>query len=274
MTKPLVIFETKGRLGNAIFRYLACAILCIHCDYEYTVDKTNVNYNAITFTYCNDFIFNEITKVLLNNDQIYKQYKLLPYPFVFMSGFYQHDLIYKKYKKEIIEFILQNPQHYVLTDGVCAGDGNCEKFYTKDIVNTPEGFQKKYKNVLHIRLEDFVSNGNFLPKERLANLLEKNIIEGDLCIVCKKLQTEFESEYVAFIKEWMRQKGVIVHVESNDIITDFYIMKEAEVLICSKSTISWCAAFFSESIKKCYLPDYEISENSTCKYPIDNTELY
>jgi hypothetical protein len=51
-------------------------------------------------------------------------------------------------------------------------------------------------------------------------------------------------------------------------------MKEAELLICSKSTLSWCAAFFSNNITKCYLPDYVTTLNSTCKYPIDNTELY
>jgi hypothetical protein len=51
-------------------------------------------------------------------------------------------------------------------------------------------------------------------------------------------------------------------------------MKESEILICSKSTLSWCSAFFSKTIIKCYLPDYNISNNSTCKYPIDNTELY
>ena len=63
-------------------------------------------------------------------------------------------------------------------------------------------------------------------------------------------------------------------LEHNDTITDFYIMKEAELLICSKSTLSWCAAFFSDKIQKCYLPDYITTANSTCKYPIDNTELY
>ena len=51
-------------------------------------------------------------------------------------------------------------------------------------------------------------------------------------------------------------------------------MKSAEILICSNSTLSWCAAFFSVNIQKCYLPNYTNSANCTCKYPIDNTELY
>ena len=268
MTKPIVIFHPAGRLGNAIFRYLASAIYCIHYNCDYSTDKSNIDYRKLI--YCTETVFNKISNDLLKNVEQYT----LTCSFILMSEYYQHDLIYKKYKKEIFEFISKNPEHYVLTDGVCSGDGNCEKFTMKDIVKTPESFQKKYKNVLHVRLEDFVTHGLFLPKERIVNLLEKNIVEGDLCIVCKEQQTQFEFEYVDFIKEFMSKKGVNVYVESNDTLTDFYIMKEAEVLICSKSTLSWSAAFFSESIKKCYLPDYEPSVNSTCKYPIDNTELY
>jgi hypothetical protein len=53
-------------------------------------------------------------------------------------------------------------------------------------------------------------------------------------------------------------------------------MKNAKILICSTSTVSWAAAFFSETIQKCYFPDYtaDIYPVSSCKYPIDNTELY
>ena len=57
-------------------------------------------------------------------------------------------------------------------------------------------------------------------------------------------------------------------------MTDYYIMKEAELLICSKSTLSWCAAFFSDKINKCFIPDYDITPNSTFKRPIENTEMY
>ena len=51
-------------------------------------------------------------------------------------------------------------------------------------------------------------------------------------------------------------------------------MKESELLICSKSSLSWCAAFFSDKIKQCYLPDYEESIRQTFKKPIDFTIIY
>jgi hypothetical protein len=127
---------------------------------------------------------------------------------------------------------------------------------------------------LHIRLEDFVTHNLYIKKERVVDLLKKNIITNELCIVCKKPNSEFENNYIKFISNYMESINVKTILEHNDTLTDFYIMKEAELLICSKSTLSWCAAFFSDKIKKCYLPDYEISCNSTCKNPIDNTELY
>ena len=190
-----------------------------------------------------------------------------------MESFYQHDTIYKCHKLQIIEFINNNPHHFVLTDGVNAGDNNYEKFYMINIINTPLTFNKIYKNVLHIRLEDFVTHNLYLNVDRIINLLAKNIITETLCIVCKKPTTDFENKYIQQITDYIGDKMSIV-IEHNDTITDYYIMKEAEILICSKSTLSWCAAFFSNKIIKCYLPDYEITTNSTCKYPIDNTELY
>jgi len=191
-----------------------------------------------------------------------------------MQCYYQHDKIYKLFKQQIVNFIKKNPTHYVLTDGVAAGDNNNEKFYMKDILITPTSFNKRYKNVLHIRLEDFVKHNLYLKVERICALLDKNILTDNICIVCKKPTTEFENQYIHQLIQHAKNKNLNVLLEHNDTITDFYIMKEAEVLICSKSTLSWCAAFFSDKIQKCYLPDYTETPNSTCKAPIDNTELY
>lgn len=143
-----------------------------------------------------------------------------------------------------------------------------------DIINTPYDFSKKYENVLHLRLEDFVMHNLYLKTERIIKLLDKNIISESLCIVCKQPTTEFEKLYIKEIKDYLNKKNIKTLLEHNDVITDYYIMKKAKILICSNSTLSWCSAFFSTNIEKCYLPDYITSPNSTCKYPIDNTELY
>ena len=257
-------FCTKGRLGNAIFRYMASSIMCLYYNGSYSVNKSQTNN-------CSDELFINIIKNIIN-----KENNLLITDGINMNSFYQHDLIYKLHKQYIIKFINNHPDHYVLTDGINAGDNQCEKFYMIDIINTPTSFNKKYKNVLHIRLEDFVTHNLFLKVERILNLLDKNIISqsDSLCIVCKKPITDFENNYIKQITDYLSNKKIVNFLEHNDTITDFYIIKEAELLICSKSTLSWCAAFFSDKIKKCYLPDYNETANSTCKYPIDNTELY
>ena len=253
-------FTIKGRLGNAIFRYLACTILCIYYDCEYVV-------NIIQNKNCSDEEFYSITNNLNNIFKIDS---------VNMTEYYQHDTIYKNNKNQIIDFIKNNPSHYVLTDGVKAGDKNYKKFFMIHILNTPNDFNKKYKYVLHLRLEDFVTHNLYIKKERIVELLQKINIEDDkICIVCNKPNNNFEIEYIIFICNFLKEKNINSIIESNDVLTDYYIMKEAEVLICSKGTLSWCAAFFSDKIQQCYLPDYEIQPNiMTCKSPIDNTILY
>lgn len=261
-----VKFIARGRLGNAIFRYMASAVICIFLKADYCVEEPNKCNIDMTDEY-----FLSIAERIINNKQIEG---FCDDDNIIMSKYYQHDLIYKKYKTHIINFIKEHPTHYVLTDGILAGDCNYQKFYMNDIVNVPTNFNKKYKNVLHIRLEDFVTHNLCLDKNRITNLLEKKIINDELCIVCNQPSTCFEFEYIKYITDYLISKNICCHLEHNDVLTDYYIMKEAELLICSKSTLSWCAAFFSTNIKKCYLPDYIVTPNSTCKFPTDNTELY
>lgn len=260
-------FTVTGRLGNAIFRYMASSILSIYFNIPYSIN--NVQRENLS-----DEDFLEIINYIINGKDINPCIILKIKNGVNMNKFYQHDLIYKLYKNKIKEFINNHPSHYILTDGINAGDGKCEKFFMKDILNTPKNFNKSYNNVLHIRLEDFVDLNLYLDKERIINLLNKDIINNHLCILCKKPTTLFEYNYINCITTFLNSKNIMYNIESNDIMTDFYIMKEAEILICSMSTLSWSAAFFSDKIQKCFLPDYDIKINSTCKSPIDNTELY
>lgn len=261
-----VKFVIRGRLGNAIFRYLACSIMCIHYNCIYTVENSHeLNYYRL-----DDEKFNELcNNILQKNKPILCQNAIY-----IMDGFYQHDTIYKINKNDIINFIKNNSTHYILTDGIEAGDYNCEKYYMINIINTPSNFVKKYKNVIHLRLEDFVTHNLYIDKNRIVSLLNKNIIKDNICIVCKKPTSKFEIEYIKYITDYLDNNKINYNLEHNDVLTDYYIMKEAEVLICSNSTLSWCAAIFSDKISKCYFPDYDIQINSTCKKPIDNTEFY
>ena len=170
-----------------------------------------------------------------------------------------------------------NLDQFILTDGITAGDGNCQKFVIKDILYEPLGFSKIYDTVIHIRLDDHITNGLYIPVEYIINLLERTAVIKNSCIVVQTPTTDFEKEYLHKITDFIFIKyGFYIIVESNDTLTDYYIMKNARILICSMSTLSWAAAFLSTRIEKCYFPEHSMphGQHGSCKYPIYNTELY
>lgn len=232
-----VNFVILGRLGNAIYRYMASTLVCILYNGNYVINKKQ-SANLTDTDFYNIFISKSHNSTE-ENDKNNKQTSSS----VNMNGYYQHDSIYNYHKESIIDFIKNNPSHYVLTDGVSAGDLNSEQFFMIDILLTPTNFSKRFKYVLHLRLEDFVTHNLYIYKERIVDLLKQINIDDDICIVCNKPKTEFEFSYINYIQDFLKQQNINTIFESNDVLTDYYIMKEAEILICSKSTLSWCAAF-------------------------------
>jgi hypothetical protein len=250
-----VNFIIRGRLGNAIFRYFAMSIICIKTNKSCVIGK-RMKYD------CTDDIFANMIK---NDD--------FEGPPCNMPHYYQHDSIYKNNMNEIKKYIRNHVNDHVYTDGVNAGDGKYEKFMMIDILNTPLTFNKYYENVLHIRLEDFVTHNLFIPVIKIITLL-KSIMLPNLCIVCKKPNTPFEHDYIQALRDCMLEFNVTIILEHNDILTDFHIMKNANLLICSKSTLSWTAALLSDNLKTCYFPDYKKIYPTSCSTPIDNTIIY
>ena len=257
------IFIHKGRLGNAIFRYMACSVLCIKYQGEYSTLLQNID------MIINDNVFCEIIK----ND-----YKLQDGNYL-LNEWYQQDTIYKKYKAENVDFINKN-EHIVITDGIYAGDGNKQEFLMKNIINRPHNFNKIYDMVFHIRLGDKVNLNITISLDKILNLIQ-NIQYSEcnnIAIVCDKCTTQYEEMFIKTIMEKLNTKfNSTIILESNDVLTDFYIMSSCKILVCSVSTLSWCAAFFSKTIEKCYMPKHTKAITNSycdCYYPIDNTELY
>jgi hypothetical protein len=64
--------------------------------------------------------------------------------------------------------------------------------------------------------------------------------------------------------------------ESNDVITDFNIIRNANVLICSISTMAWVAGFLSKNLKQVYFPKNKFAgwSNQTFSTIINNTVYY
>lgn len=260
-----VLFSIRGRLGNAIIRYMASCILCIEFGATYYTQHDSIPNNSNETIVFSDDAFLTLSNHLLNNKPVILNSNMI------MWNFYQTSSdIYNKYKKQIIQFINNNPHHVIITDGILAGDNNSECFFMKEIINTLPSFSKIYKNVLHLRLEDFVTNNLYIRQERIIALIN-NITDIDtLCIVCKNPTTPFEFAFLEDIKNVLISKNITVSIQHNDVITDFNIIKNAEVIICSNSTLCWVGCFFSEKLKKCYYPE----ESSNFKNITFNTQTY
>ena len=263
----LIIFRTSGRLGNAIFRYLACVKVILKCK-KYNIDlnyilEENVNLNLINNLKVIkekeifDFLDSEIKEKEIN---------------ILLDGYFQHDNLYIENKNEIIDYInIFKNYHKIKTDR-----GN-QHFLNTIIDNL--SLEKKYDVVIHLRLSDFNGIEDFIEFKYMINLFnslsEKFFINKKIAIVSEKLYSQNDINYLNNCLDWFKSKKLNITFESNDLITDFNIMKQSKILICSNSTLSWMAAYFSKNIEKCYLPDYNFKDkNTTFKYPIKNTFLY
>jgi hypothetical protein len=182
------------------------------------------------------------------------------------DGFYQHDKIFVKYKEEIVNYIKKNPELIIKTD-------KNDSYKVIDFVDYK--IKKKYKIVVHLRLEDFLEIAQVIHPnsiKRVIDKLNKEYNNETICFVLNNPKTDIEIRYLQFFTQ---QYNNIV-IETNDVITDFRIMKESTILVCSCSTLSWAAAILSNSLEKVYMPDYTFihGPHQTCKKPFENTELY
>jgi hypothetical protein len=254
----------QGRYGNAIFRYLASSLFCILYDAKRTYDETNYD---VVFS---DADFIQWSNCLLNNElcimDITKKY--------LFRGYYQHDAIFLKYKTQLIHHINTYPEDLLITDGYKPGGTGIyhytvAQYKSIDLLESVNTI-RTYDIVVHLRLEDFVFVNQLLHPQCIAAVLE-NFADQSICFVMNAPTTPFEHRYINYFKT---RYNIIC--ESNDPITDYHIIKNAKTLVCSRSTMCWAAAFFSDTLETVYFPNYTNPNHphETFKRPIQNTILY
>ena len=193
-----------------------------------------------------------------------------------LRGYFQYDQIYLQNKNYILEFTEQHKNvHEIRTDN--------ETYLTKHIIDDMIlDSSKIYENVIHIRTGDFNGRPDFIETEYLLRLLDniKDIFYNKTAIVIEVPTTESDIEYLNTVLDWFKENNIpIPVVESNDMLTDYNIMKQAKVIVSSMSTLCWTAAYFSKTLEKIYMPNYnffdiEDRKNGYFKMPIENTILY
>ena len=332
-----VIFKPSGRLGNAIFIYLASVVMCIKHNLKYILDedyncncncsgvnekyeyykgvdhinddvtcvynesiqnimrhsdmndkvlcfntlgylKNNINLqNLQSNQYINNenghglFVKNNIT--VTDENFLYFLDKNVSHANIIMYGQFQHDQLFLEYKIDILQFIEKNKNsHYIKTD-------RQQKFLIKDIVDDVVLPQSKiYDIVIHIRLGDFNGRPDFIEYEYYEKLFESiDFYDKKICIVVELVTNENDKRFLEKCINWFETKNLPIHIESNELLIDFNIMKQTKILVCSMSTLSWMAAYFSKILEKCYMPNYILygdRKHQAFKKPIENTVLY
>jgi hypothetical protein len=257
----------QGRYGNAIFRYLASSLFCIIYNAEriYDIDECTIIMTDTEFISWSDQVLqNNIPQLDTTKSYLFQ-------------GYYQHDKIFLKYRDQLIEYISAHPEDVLITDGYkpqatgvyhypVAEYLSRELFVSND---TPT----QYDIVVHLRLEDFVFVNQVIHPKCISDILYKieNISNNRICFVVAKPSTTFEDKYIDYFA-----KRFNIICESNTPIQDYHIIKNAKTLVCSRSTMCWAAAFFSNTLKTVYFPNYIATTHihETFKTPIQNTIPY
>ena len=299
MENNYIIFNQSGRFGNAIFRYMAYVMLqkennnfkyildtdfsklgYIQSDIDISKLVTTPYTNEDTNEDTNEGIYKKNTKII-NEDNYFKYIntdisEILGNRNISLHGYFQYDHVYLQNKSYILEFVEQNKNvHQIRTDD--------ETYLTKYIIDDMVlDSSKIYENVIHIRLGDFNGRPDFIETEYLLRLLDniKDIFYNKTAIVIEVPTSDADIEYLNTVIEWFKENNIpIPVVESNDMLTDYNIMKQAKIIVSSMSTLCWTAAYFSKSLEQIYMPNYNFFEiedrkNGYFKMPIQNTILY
>ena len=256
----LIYNNNQGRLGNSIFRFFANIIFCIVYDINSQIFN---NSNCRPSIVINDASFINFSNNIINKRLIQKLNKNET---ILFDGYFQHDKIYTIFKNQIINFIKTRPEIILSTD-------KNENYKSIDLVNF--NISKQYNIVVHLRLEDFIEISHVINPNSLKKILyeiRNDYVDEEICLVLNKPTTELERKYIDYIIKDLNN----IKIESNDVITDFTIMRKSKILVCSCSTLSWAASFLSETVEKVYMPNYNNPDriHETFKQPIPNTVLY
>ena len=185
-------YNQGAGFGNVVFAQFAAILFAILFDGK-IVNILDINKIPIFKTTCieiNDLLFIDIINAKINNNKtiidINKNY--------YLSGYYQHDLYYVKYKKEIIQYITTNPNNTLFASHYP------NPYKLIDIIENIN--YKIYDIVVHLRLGDFIGLTWVMNPIIVTQLLEKLIIspEQKICIVLEKPTTEIEFKYICYKK--------------------------------------------------------------------------
>lgn len=242
-----------GGFGNAVFNKLGTILLWI----LFSPNAELVSFDTmeeIDEYKQNSILIDEFYFVNIVNSKIEKGIDILdPEKNYFFSGYSQHDEIYTRYKKQIVDYILAHPLEKIYV----AHENRFLPIYHIVAQKNTE----TYDIVLHLRLGDFVRLGWTIHPECVRQVFE-NVLssidavqnEKQVAILVDHQETELENQYVEYIRSVCPE--AIVY-DKTDIFTAYNLMRNAKRMICSCSTFSWIATLFAREYQRVSFPNYE-----------------
>ena len=236
-----ITYQANGRLANNLFQYLYTLAISLHFNIPFEHENTDCINNAIQSIQENSHISNIIEDAMIYNKPIHFKSDIT----YILDGYWQYDEILVRYKYKIKKYIQANISHIVKTHS----NYNIQSgfmLYTNLTIN-------KYDIVLHIRLDDF---GKFIHPDSYKPILS-NI--DTVHLILDKPNKQWEYIYLNYMTS---HYNCIVHYGSLE--EDYHTMKNAKILICSMSSLSWVAAYWNESADKIYMPRNDAQKNTGC----------
>jgi Glycosyl transferase family 11 len=168
----------------------------------------------------------------------------------YYEGYFQSEEYYEKYADDIKKLFAIKPE------------------YLSVFLETKQYMKTKKNIALHIRRKDYLQHGDnriggsdiTLPMSYYRNCLGqiKDIEQYNIIFV---------SDDIEFVKQEFGNADNY-YFENNDEITDFQILKEAEIVIIANSSFSWWAAWLNDNANKIvYAPEYFLGFKVKKYYP-------
>jgi hypothetical protein len=231
-----VQFFIQGQFGNNLFQYFAAEI--IKKIYEYDEVKPTFIINLEFNTVIDDTIFKRIITMYLEG----KKYELDTNKDILMMGYFQRSEIFKEfYEYNRNLFSIENTNNISNRIKIC----NIVKYKTNNTIELSEN-----DLVMHVRLGDFLDRENNTSQISCPNDLTeliKTITYDKLYIVCNKLETDWEKEYLE------RFSYLNPEIVSGNLGDDFDFLLRAKKIITSASTMSWMGAYLGNA-NEIYIP--------------------
>ncbi len=260
----MIIVDLIGRLGNQLFQYAFAikvkkelkTLLILNPIQDIEINKY---FELDFFTRFSFYKIGNIFRIFLlwkaKNFRVIKQSgyenNILIKNSIHYSGFFQSELFFNNYIDDINKRFTIKKKY-------------CNKFNKK----YKDLFFKNKVIVMHIRRTDYVNYGTeelggsnmCLPMSfyedcltQIANIYEYKII----CV----------SDDIKYCIEYFKGRNFIF--ESNEMIIDFQLIKNADIAIIANSSFSWWAAYLNDRPNKIvYAPKYWTGFKVNKEYPL------